>query len=42
VCGCGLSQGKCNMGACDSMLCGFKHEWLATLKALGTLHEKGK
>jgi hypothetical protein len=29
------------MGACDSMLCGFKHEWMATPKALCTLHEKG-
>jgi hypothetical protein len=42
VCGCGLSQGRCNMGACDSMLCGFEHEWLVAPKALCTLHEKGK
>jgi hypothetical protein len=29
------------MGACDSMLCRFEHEWLATLKELCTLHGKG-
>jgi hypothetical protein len=30
------------MGACDSMLCGFEHDWMATPKTLCTLHEQGK
>jgi hypothetical protein len=30
------------MGACDSMLCGFKHEWLDAPKEICTFHEKGK
>jgi hypothetical protein len=28
------------MGACDSMLCDFEHDYMATLKELYTLHEK--
>jgi hypothetical protein len=41
VYGCGLSQGRCNIRACDSMLGSFMHEWLVAPKTLCTLHENG-
>jgi hypothetical protein len=30
------------MGSCESMLCGFEHEWSVASKAVFTLHEKGQ